>query len=144
MNVIVGFKQLRSGSTVPAYQTHGAAGFDLCAAENVLVPPGETAIVPTGWAVEIPEGYEIQIRPRSGVALKRPILIPNAPGTIDSDYRGEIGVIVRNVGCFHENIAKGDRIAQAVLARVSRAEIVEVDELTDTERGDGGFGSTGV
>lgn len=144
MNVIVGFKQLRSGATVPAYQTPGAAGFDLCAAEDVLVPPGETAIVPTGWAVEIPEGYEIQIRPRSGVALKRPILIPNAPGTIDSDYRGEIGVIVRNVGCFHENIAKGDRIAQAVLARVSRAEIVEVDELTDTERGDGGFGSTGV
>ena len=137
-------QKVREGATLPAYQTPGAAGFDLCAAEDVVLPPRGTAIVPTGWAVEIPHGYELQIRPRSGVALKRPFLIPNAPGTIDSDYRGEVGVIVRNVGCFHENIAKGDRIAQAVLARVSRAEIVEVDELTDTERGDGGFGSTGV
>ena len=136
-------QKIREGATLPAYQTPGAAGFDLCAAEDVVVPPRGTAIVPTGWAIEIPEGYEVQIRPRSGVALKRPILIPNSPGTIDSDYRGEVGVIVRNVGCFHERIAQGDRIAQAVLSQVPRAEIVEVEELSDTERGVGGFGSTG-
>jgi len=136
-------RKIRERAILPAYQTPGAAGFDLCAAEDAVVSPGETALVPTGWAVEIPEGYELQVRPRSGIALKRALILPNAPGTIDADYRGEVGVILRNVGTSLEWIHRGDRIAQAVLSRVPRAEIVEVEELSDTERGVGGFGSTG-
>lgn len=139
------FKKIHPDAIIPAYQTEGAAGFDLHAVENVVVQSGRTVIVPTGLAVEIPPGYELQVRPRSGMSLKTGFMVKNSPGTIDSDYRGEIGVILWNNGeHFGHYINKGDRIAQAVLKRVERAAIEVVEELGVTARGAGGFGSTGV
>lgn len=136
---------------LPAYQTAGAAGADLCAnlpaelrAGGIEIPPGGRVLVPTGLRVAIPEGYEMQLRPRSGLALKHGITLPNAPGTIDSDYRGPLGVIVMNAGTEAFVIRHGDRIAQAVIAPVVRAGFAEVAVLDDTARGAGGFGSTGV
>ncbi|MEM1315018.1 MAG: dUTP diphosphatase [Pseudomonadota bacterium] len=132
---------------LPAYETAGAAGLDLLAnlpeGEKTLAP-GDRALIPTGLALEIPAGYEAQVRPRSGLALKRGITVANAPGTIDSDYRGEVGVILVNLGTEPAPIAHGDRIAQLVLAPVSRLSWVEADALSGTARGAGGFGSTGV
>ena len=105
--------------------------------------PGETALIPTGFALEIPDGYEVQLRPRSGLALRHGITLPNAPATIDSDYRGEVGVILTNLGREPFEIKRGDRIAQMVVARALRASIEEVEELSDSSRGEGGFGHTG-
>ncbi|HBA85220.1 MAG TPA: dUTP diphosphatase [Verrucomicrobia bacterium] len=137
------FKKLRPGAIIPKYATFGASGFDLAAAEDVIIYQKHTVVVPTGLAVELPRGFEMQIRPRSGLSLKTSLRMPNAPGTIDSDYRGEIGVILENTGSQPLTIDRGMRIAQGVIVPVERAEIVEVDELSETARGDGGYGSTG-
>ena len=131
------------GLDLPAYATSGAAGMDVLAAEDLTLKPGQRHAVATGLALAIPEGYEIQVRPRSGLALKHGITVPNTPGTIDSDYRGEVKVIMINHGADDFAIQRGDRIAQLVLAPVTRAAWEEVDELDDTARGAGGFGSTG-
>ena len=128
---------------LPAYQSAGAAGMDVRAASDALLLPGQTALIATGFALEIPPGYEVQLRPRSGLALKHGITLPNAPATIDSDYRGEVGVILHNLGGEPFEIRRGDRIAQMVVARYERAQIVEVQELAASERGAGGFGHTG-
>ena len=143
--VAVRIKRLPHGQdlALPAYATHGAAGMDVLAAEDVTLAPGARHAVATGFSVAIPPGYEIQVRPRSGLALKHGISVPNTPGTIDSDYRGELRVIVINHGADSFAIARGDRIAQLVLAPVTQAIWEEVAELDDTERGAGGFGSTG-
>ena len=131
------------GLALPAYATPGAAGMDVLSAEDVTLASGARHAVATGLSVAIPEGYEIQVRPRSGLALKHGISVPNTPGTIDSDYRGELKVILINHGTEAFAIARGDRIAQLVLAPVTRAEWDEVAELDETARGAGGFGSTG-
>jgi dUTP pyrophosphatase len=128
---------------LPRYQTAGAAGMDLRADEPVDLAPGERRLVPTGIAVAIPPGWEGQVRPRSGLALKLGLGIANGPGTIDSDYRGEVGVILVNWGADAVRLARGERIAQLVIAPVARATVVEVTELPGTGRGGGGFGSTG-
>lgn len=173
------FKKLHPDAVAPKYATPGAAGFDLVAVEEVVIEPGETVVIPTGLAIEIPEGYELQIRPRSGITRKTKLRVANSPGTVDSDYRGEVGVIIDNIyqmeyelwrnqltpeyghvyniegnrddtyrfGTYPEGtyiIHKGERIAQGVIAPVIRAEFIEVDELSETERGAGGFGHTGV
>ena len=131
------------GLALPAYSTPGAAGMDVVSAEHVTLAPRARHAVATGFAVAIPTGYEIQVRPRSGLALKHGISVPNTPGTIDSDYRGELKVIVINHGNEPFAIARGDRIAQLVLAPVTLAWWEEVAELDETKRGAGGFGSTG-
>ena len=131
------------GLSLPAYATAGAAGMDVVAAEDSVIAPGARHAVATGFALAIPQGYEIQVRPRSGLALKYGITVPNTPGTIDSDYRGELKVILINHGSEDFAIARGDRIAQLVLAPVTQAVWSEVEELDETERGSGGFGSTG-
>ena len=131
------------GLDLPSYATAGAAGMDVVSAEALLMRPGQRAAVSTGFAVAIPDGYEIQVRPRSGLALKHGVTVPNTPGTIDSDYRGELKIILVNHGDEHFQIARGDRIAQLVLAPVTQARWDEVEELDDTVRGAGGFGSTG-
>jgi dUTP pyrophosphatase len=131
------------GLPLPAYATSGAAGMDVVSAEDVTLPPGARHAVATGLAMAIPQGYEVQVRPRSGLALKHGITVPNTPGTIDSDYRGELKVILINLGQEPFAIARGDRVAQLVLAPVVQAAWDEVDELDATERGEGGFGSTG-
>ena len=117
---------------------------DVRAAESLTLQVGETKLVATGFAIEIPPGFEVQLRPRSGLALKHGLTMLNSPATIDSDYRGEVGVITTNLGREPFEIKRGDRIAQMVVARVERAEIVEVEELDESERGAGGFGHTGV
>jgi dUTP pyrophosphatase len=135
------------GLELPAYETSGSAGMDvraaLPAAESITLKPGERAMVPTGLSVAIPEGYEIQVRPRSGLAAKHGLTCLNTPGTIDSDYRGEIKVILINLGAEAFVIQRGERIAQLVLAPVTRLAWSEVDALDETARGAGGFGSTG-
>jgi len=131
------------GLDLPAYATEGAAGMDVVAAEDVTLAPGARHAVATGLSVAIPHGYEIQVRPRSGLALKHGISVPNTPGTIDSDYRGEVKVILINHGTEPFPIQRGDRVAQLVLAPVTRAAWQEVAELDKTARGAGGFGSTG-
>ncbi|GHG88463.1 dUTP diphosphatase [Pseudodonghicola xiamenensis] len=132
---------------LPAYETEGSAGADLRAnfsdRGEVVLAPGARALIPTGLRIEIPNGYEAQIRPRSGLALKHGITLPNAPGTIDSDYRGPLGVIVMNAGSEAFTISHGDRIAQMVVAPVVQARFDLVDDLSETDRGAGGFGSTG-
>ena len=128
---------------LPSYATEGAAGLDLRADLAVTLLPGERALVPTGLALAIPPGYEGQVRPRSGLALRDGITCLNTPGTIDSDYRGEVGVILANLGQKMVSLARGDRIAQLVIARVERAELLESVSLPPTGRGEGGFGHTG-
>lgn len=128
---------------LPAYATAGAAGMDVVSAEDVTLAPGARHAVATGLAVAIPQGFEIQVRPRSGLALKHGVTVPNTPGTIDSDYRGELKVIMINLGAEPFAIRRGDRVAQLVLAPVTQASWLEVDELDETARGEGGFGSTG-
>lgn len=131
---------------LPAYQTPGSAGLDLCAAipEPIRLDPGERRLIPTGFALEIPRGYEAQVRPRSGLALRHGIGMVNAPGTIDSDYRGEIGVLLVNHGSEPFVIEPLARIAQLVICPVVQAELELVSELSSTERGSGGYGSTGT
>ncbi|MEA1084368.1 dUTP diphosphatase [Sphingomonas sp. CD22] len=131
------------GLPLPAYTTAGAAGMDVVAAEAMTLAPGARAAVATGFAIAIPEGFEVQVRPRSGLAIKHGITCLNTPGTIDSDYRGEVKVILINLGDAPFPIARGERIAQLVPAPVQRATLAIVDALDDTDRGSGGFGSTG-
>jgi dUTP pyrophosphatase len=132
-----------AGLPLPAYATEGAAGMDVVSAEDVTLAPGARHAVATGLSMAIPAGYEIQVRPRSGLALKHGISVPNTPGTIDSDYRGELKVILINLGTEPFAITRGDRVAQLVLAPVVQAAWDEVAQLDATERGEGGFGSTG-
>jgi dUTP diphosphatase len=130
---------------LPSRQTSGSAGFDLASAEpDFVLVPGERRLVSTGLAIELPPGVEGQVRPRSGLALRYGITMPNAPGTIDSDYRGELRVILQNSGTAPVAIARGDRIAQVVFARYETPELVDASELEQSTRGPGGFGSTGV
>ncbi|WP_109806125.1 dUTP diphosphatase [Sphingosinithalassobacter portus] len=131
------------GLPLPAYATDGAAGMDVVAAETLELAPGARHAVATGFAMAIPDGYEVQVRPRSGLALKHGITCLNAPGTIDCDYRGEVKVILANLGDQPFPIARGDRIAQLVPAPVQKAVFTPVDSLDETRRGTGGFGSTG-
>ena len=131
------------GLPLPAYASSGAAGLDVVAAENVTIAPGERHAVATGFAIAIPEGFEVQVRPRSGLALKHGITCLNTPGTIDSDYRGEVKVILANLGSMPFEVVRGERIAQLVPAQVQRARFTEVANLDETSRGAGGFGSTG-
>ncbi|OYY69900.1 MAG: deoxyuridine 5'-triphosphate nucleotidohydrolase [Sphingomonadales bacterium 17-56-6] len=133
-----------AGLQLPAYATDGAAGMDICAAESLTLRVGKRHAVATGFAFAIPDGYEVQVRPRSGLALKHGITCLNTPGTIDSDYRGEVKVILANLGEDDFIITKGDRIAQIVVAPVTQGAMIEVETLDDTARGTGGFGSTGV
>ena len=134
------------GLPLPDYATAGAAGADLCAAveDDLVLEPGGRAAVPTGLVVEIPMDFEGQVRPRSGLAIRHGLTVVNAPGTIDSDYRGELKVLMVNLGSEPATIIRGERIAQLVIAPVTRAIFVESAELNPSERGDGGFGSTGV
>lgn len=135
------------GLALPAQQTAGAAGLDLAAAlptdEPVDIAPGTYAMIPTGLAIALPQGYEAQIRPRSGLAAKYGITVLNAPGTVDADYRGEIKVLLINHGAAPFTVTRGERIAQMIIAPVSSVELVETEVLDDTERGEGGHGSTG-
>ena len=131
-------------ATLPSYAHPGDAGMDLCSVEELVIPRGERRLVRTGLAMRLPPGYEAQVRPRSGLALKKGVTVLNSPGTIDEGYRGEIGVILVNLGDEPFGVCKGDRIAQMVVAPCARAEIALVSELDSTERGAGGFGSTGV
>lgn len=144
--ITIAIHRLANGADLPlpAYATAGAAGMDVVAAEAVTLAPGARHAVATGFAIAIPDGFEVQVRPRSGLALKHGITCLNSPGTIDSDYRGEVKIILANLGDAPFAIARGDRIAQLVPAAVQRATLNEVTSLDETERGMGGFGSTGV
>ena len=139
-------KRLSKEVPLPKYETSGSSGMDLAANinANIDIDPGKTAIIPTGLALSIPKGFEVQIRPRSGLAAKQKISVLNTPGTIDSDYRGELKVILINLGQEKFKVENGLRIAQMVLCPIIHAKLEEVDELKDTERGEGGFGSTGT
>lgn len=151
MTVEVKIKKLShydSEFNLPNYETSGAAGADVRASlgkgEKLLIKPGERVLIPTGLSMEIPHGYEVQVRPRSGLSFKTSLMVLNSPGTIDSDYRGEVKIIMGNLGSKDEVINHGDRVAQLVLAPVVQARYVETtEELTETARGAGGFGSTG-
>ena len=141
----VSFKKLSPDAVTPEYQTKGAAGFDFHAIEDMEINPRQTVLVKTGLSVEIPEGFELQVRPRSGMSLKTKIRVANSPGTVDSDYRGEVCIIMENMGMLGSlpyQIKKGDRVAQGVICPVFQAVFIEQD-LSETERGEGGFGSTG-
>ena len=146
MTIRIAIKRLEGGEglPLPAYATEGAAGMDVVAAESLVLAPGARHAVATGFAFAIPDGYEVQVRPRSGLALKHGVTCLNTPGTIDSDYRGEVKVILANLGAEPFPIERGDRIAQLVAAPVQRAVFDEVYDLCNTVRGSGGFGSTGV
>jgi dUTP pyrophosphatase len=173
MKVNVKIKRLNDNAIIPQYAREGDAGFDIVASEDVIIEPGETKLVPTGLAFELPPHYEMQLRPRSGISLKTKLRVANAPATIDSGYRGEVGVIVDNITTsmvgsgytkpyaygidgeiaqkldsqqelFTYIIRKGDRIAQAVIAPIEQAHFQVVDTLNETQRGEGGFGSSGV
>jgi len=147
-------KKLHPDAVIPRYATPGSSGLDLVALESVVIEAGKTVLVKTGLAIAVPNGFELQVRPRSGLSLKTFLRVANSPGTVDSDYRGEVCVIMTNtaVPCYgssgandytDEHIKKGDRIAQGVVCPVVQAEIEEVEELDSTDRGAGGFGSTG-
>lgn len=136
-------KRIDPRAQLPAYAKPGDAGMDLRALEPQTIPPGACRLVRTGLVVEIPPGFEGQVRPRSGLALKHAVTVLNTPGTVDSGYRGEVGVILVNHGTADFAVAAGDRVAQFVLARFETARVVEADDLSRTERGEGGFGSSG-
>lgn len=146
----INVKKLHQDAIIPKYQTSGASGFDLHALTDVYIPRGETLVIKTGLSFSIPKGYELQIRPRSGTSLKTTLRIANSPGTIDADYRGEVGIICDNIEQFDRGVnegsiyfKKGDRIAQGVIVPIVQAELIEVNELDETQRGQGAFGSTG-
>ena len=143
--ITVAFKRLPGNDDLPlpAYASAGAAGFDLRAAADLTIAPGALALVPTGFAVAVPEGFELQVRPRSGLAAKHGVTVLNSPGTVDSDYRGEVAVILVNLGPAVFTVSRGDRIAQAVIAAAPQAQLIEVTSLDETPRGSAGFGSTG-
>ncbi len=136
-------KRLSKKISLPKYETRGSSGMDLASNIEASIHPGKTAIIPTGLALSIPEGFEVQIRPRSGLAAKHKISVLNTPGTIDADYRGEIKIILINLGHELFKIEKGQRIAQMVVCPIVQAQLEEVEELNETKRGKGGFGSTG-
>ncbi|MBS3092877.1 dUTP diphosphatase [Candidatus Pacearchaeota archaeon] len=136
-------KKLYDQAILPSYAHEGDAGMDLFSAHDYVLAPGDRTLVETGISVEVPEGYELQIRPRSGLALKHGLSIVNSPGTIDSGYRGQVGVILINHGQEVYEVRTGDKIAQGVMSKIERVVIEEVEELSDTSRGTGGFGSTG-
>ena len=131
---------------LPVYATHGSAGLDIAAAvkDEIIIPQGKISLVPTNFSVEIPEGYEIQVRPRSGLAVKHGITVLNSPGTIDSDYRGEVKIILINHGDRDYKISRGERIAQLVVSKVYQAKFTEVEDISDSYRGEGGFGHSGI
>ncbi len=139
-------KKLHPAAIIPGYMTEHAAGMDLCTVieSSLSLAPGERTLLPTGLAMEIPPGFEGQVRPRSGLALKKGIALVNSPGTIDADYRGEIGIIIINHGSEPVEFQPGDRVAQLIIAPVTQAALVEVAELNDSTRSSGGFGHTGV
>jgi dUTP pyrophosphatase len=136
-------KKLHRDAKIPSYARQGDAGFDLHSVENYEIHPGKRELIKTGLAVAVPEGYELQIRPKSGLALKYGLSVLNSPGTVDSGYRGEVGIILINYGDEIYNVEKGEKIAQGVLNKIEIADFVEVEELEDSQRGIGGFGSTG-
>lgn len=140
----VKFKRIDPAAVLPAYARPGDAGMDVCACEDAVLRPGERRLVRTGLVMELPEDAEAQLRPRSGLALKHGITLLNAPGTVDAGYRGEVGIILINLGQEPFEVRVGMRIAQMVIARVTRANAAEVAEVSDTARGAGGFGSTGI
>jgi dUTP pyrophosphatase len=142
--VPVKVRLLDEHARMPEYKHQFDSGFDLAATETMEIEGKHTAVVRTGLVVEIPPGYELQVRPRSGVSLKTDLRVANAPGTVDSNYRGEVGVIITNQSMFNQTINKGDRIAQGVIAPVAVAQFIEVDEMGNTTRGAGGYGSTGM
>jgi len=131
------------GGSLPKYMTEHSAGADVFAASGTVIKPGETALVPTGLFLEIPEGFEVQVRPRSGLALNHGIILPNSPGTIDADYRGELKIILMNLGKKDFEVKQGDRVAQIIASKVARATFDETGALSETGRGAAGFGSTG-
>ena len=143
--VVVKILKLNDGVSLPSYQTEGAAGMDLCAflSEPLTLKPLERKLIPTGLKMELPQGYEAQVRPRSGMSIKHGITLINCVGTIDEDYRGELCVPVVNISSENFTINNGDRIAQMVISPVTKADIKVVSEISDTQRGEGGFGSTG-
>lgn len=145
-------KKLHEDAVIPKYATNGSSGFDLVALEDVSIAPGETKLVKTGLAVDVGPGYELQVRPRSGLSLKTPLRVANAPGTVDADYRGEVCIIMTNIATASSpsdawtkgyKVTKGERVAQGVVCPVVQADIEVVDYLDETDRGSGGFGSTG-
>lgn len=141
----IGIKMIKdTEAEFPMYQTEGSVGMDLCSMDTVTIEPLDRVKIHTGIYIELPEGYEAQIRPRSGLACKHGITVANSPGTIDNDYRGEIIVCLINLSKESYTVNKGDRIAQMVVAKYSRVNMINIDTLTVTERGNGGFGSTGV
>lgn len=144
MTLNLKFKKLKPEAQIPAYQSSGAAGMDICCVEDILIQPFEVQLVSTGLAVEIPPGFELQIRARSGLAAKAGIFLVNGIGTIDSDYRGEIKIIMSTCLKDPVTLKAGERVAQAVLQKVERAKCYEVFELSESVRGAGGFGSTGL
>lgn len=137
-------KRIHPDATLPAYAHASDAGMDVCSVDDLVIPPGGRALVRTGLVFNLPPLWEAQVRPRSGLALKKGVTVLNTPGTIDAGYRGEVGVILANFGTEDFDVKKGDRIAQIVVAPVVQAEVVEVDSIDETDRGGGGFGSTGV
>ncbi len=145
MDIDVFIKQ-KDGAAIPEYKTAGSAGADLRAyiSAPVILKPMQRTLIPTGLFVELPPGTELQVRPRSGLALKHGITVLNTPGTVDSDYRGELCVLLINLGTEDFTVENGDRIAQAVITQTGRARFIQKDELSDTERGAGGYGSTGI
>lgn len=138
------FRRIHPDASLPSYAHEGDAGMDVRSVEDVEIAPGSRALVHTGLVMMLPPGWEAQVRPRSGLALKHGVTVLNTPGTIDAGYRGEVGVILANFGEGPFKVARGDKVAQIVVAPVARAEIVESAEVDETERGSGGFGSTGV
>lgn len=144
METTVRVLRLDKDATIPCYAHEGDAGMDLCSSRDMAIPPGEARMVPTGLAIELPSGTEAQVRPRSGLAAKNCVTVLNSPGTVDEGYRGEVNVILINHGKSEFRIEKGMRIAQMVIKPVLRATIVEADSLSETRRGAGGFGSTGL
>ncbi len=143
---IVVFTKLKPGAVLPEYKTGGSSGADLSAylKEDIVLKVGERCLIPTGISVELPQTFELQVRPRSGLAFKHGITVLNTPGTVDSDYRGELFVLLINHGTEDFTIKNGDRIAQAVIAPVVQVSYIEKDELSETSRGSGGYGSTGI
>ena len=141
--MIIKVKRLRDGAKLPAYAHPGDAGMDLYSSEDAEIAPGDSLLVKTGISIELPEGTEAQVRPRSGLALKSQVTVLNTPGTVDEGYRGEVGVILINHGRSPFKVTEGMRIAQMVIKPVMRVTVQEVEELSETSRGEGGFGSTG-
>ena len=142
MNIKV--KKLYKDVVLPEYKTSGAAAFDFESMIDIIINPNETKIIPTGLAFEIPDGYELQVRPRSGLSAKTKLRVSNSPGTIDSDYRGEVCIILDNISSEESyTINKGERIAQGVISKIEKITFEEVEDLSETERGEAGFGSTG-